>query len=209
MDFVLWNEGTFSEKLFSGIRFWIRWIAEKVGSGNRTAEGEAEEDEKSVRAFHQNAERLLDTHGSAVLRMAYSYLHNMSDAEDILQETYLAAYSKLDRFQGGNLTGWLVTIGKNLAINEYQKRRKEINVDFQENESLFGVYRVEERTETPLLDLADKILSEEEFQILTLCAVAGYKRREVAEILKIPLGTVTWRYHEAIKKLKAQWREEA
>ena len=84
MDFVLWNEGTFSEKLFSGIRFWIRWIAEKVGSGNRTAEGEAEEDEKSVRAFHQNAERLLDTHGSAVLRMAYSYLHNMSDAEDIL-----------------------------------------------------------------------------------------------------------------------------
>ena len=87
MDFVLWNEGTFSEKLFSGICFWIRWIAEKVWSGYRAAEVEAEEDEKSVRAFHQNAERLLDTYGNTVLRMAYSYLHNMSDAEEILQET--------------------------------------------------------------------------------------------------------------------------
>ena len=163
-----------------------------------------------LRAGDRDAlERIYDQTYRAVFYAIYYILKDRAASEDILQETYLAAYRKLDRFQGGNLTGWLVTIGKNLAINEYQKRRKEINVDFQENESLFGVYRVEERTETPLIDLADKILSEEEFQILALCAVAGYKRREVAEILKIPLGTVTWRYHEAIKKLKAQWREEA
>ena len=124
MDFVLWNEGTFSEKLFSGIRFWIRWIAEKVGSGNRTAEGEAEEDEKSVRAFHQNAERLLDTHGSAVLRMAYSYLHNMSDAEDILQET-LIKYLKIQPKLEGPVheKAWLLRVAANLSKNRLDYNR--------------------------------------------------------------------------------------
>ena len=36
----------------------------------------------------ENAARLLDVHGDSVLRMAYSYMHNMQDAEDILQEAY-------------------------------------------------------------------------------------------------------------------------
>lgn len=35
------------------------------------------------------AERIMDTYGNAVLRLAYTYVHNMSDAEDILQETLI------------------------------------------------------------------------------------------------------------------------
>lgn len=35
-----------------------------------------------------------------------------------------------------------------------------------------------------------------------LCQVAGYKRREVAQMLNLPIGTVTWKNNEALKKLK-------
>ena len=35
-----------------------------------------------------------------------------------------------------------------------------------------------------------------------LCQVAGYKRREVAEMLDMPIGTVTWKNNEALKKLR-------
>lgn len=105
----------FRQKLFSGIRFWIRWIAEKVGSGYRAAEVEAEEDEKSVRAFHQNAERLLDTYGNTVLRMAYSYLHNMSDAEEILQETLIKYLTVQPELHGSeHEKAWLLPGGSKL-----------------------------------------------------------------------------------------------
>ena len=53
-----------------------------------------------------------------------------------------------------------------------------------------------------LIELALKNLKEVEFQILMLCEIKGYKRREVAEMLDMPIGTVTWHYNQALKKLK-------
>lgn len=44
------------------------------------------------------AARLLDAHGDAILRLAYSYLHNMSDAEDILQDTLMPLSAQAARF---------------------------------------------------------------------------------------------------------------
>lgn len=41
-----------------------------------------------------------------------------------------------------------------------------------------------------------------------LCQVSGYKRREVSEMLGIPIGTVTWKNNEALKKLKAYLQKE-
>ena len=40
-------------------------------------------------AVNMQAARVLDEYGNSILRLAYSYLHNMSDAEDILQETLI------------------------------------------------------------------------------------------------------------------------
>ena len=56
--------------------------------------------------------------------------------------------------------------------------------------------------------MAAKVLAEDEYEILMLCQVAGYKRREVADMLKIPIGTVTWKNNEALKKLKAHLEKE-
>ena len=60
-----------------------------------------------------------------------------------------------------------------------------------------------------IFDVAAKILNEDEYQIVMLCQVAGYKRREVASKLNIPIGTVTWKNNEALKKLKQYLEKEA
>ena len=59
-----------------------------------------------------------------------------------------------------------------------------------------------------IFDLAAKILTEEEYRIVMMCQVAGYKRREAAELLDMPIGTVTWKFNEAIKKLKQNLEKE-
>ena len=51
--------------------------------------------------------------------------------------------------------------------------------------------------------------NEDEYQIVMLCQVSGYKRREVASKLNIPIGTVTWKNNEALKKLKQYLEKEA
>ena len=127
-------------------------------------------------------------------------------AEDILQETYVRALRSLDLYTPGtNFTAWLARIGKNLALNFIKRAKREVSTDFQEDTYKYGT----QETQLPyLFDLAAKILSEEEYEILMLCQVAGYKRREVAQMLQLPIGTVTWKNNEALKKLKRELSKE-
>ena len=53
-----------------------------------------------------------------------------------------------------------------------------------------------------------KILKEEDYKILYLYIIGEYKHREIAEILNLPLGTVTWKYKNSLKKLKKVLLEE-
>ena len=127
-------------------------------------------------------------------------------AEDVLQETYVRALSSLGQYrEHTNFTAWLTTVGKSIALNLLKKRAREVTTDFNEDPHSLGT----RETELPFIfDLAGKVLSEEEYEIVMLCQVAGYKRREVAEMLGIPLSTVTWKNNEALKKLRAKLDEE-
>lgn len=121
-------------------------------------------------------------------------------AEDLLQETYIKAIRAIGAYEENtNFTAWLTRIGKNLALNHVKRAAREVATDFDVEAYRFGTAE----TEIPFIfDVAAKVLSEEEYEILMLCQVSGYKRREVAQLLQIPIGTVTWKNNEALKKLK-------
>lgn len=127
-------------------------------------------------------------------------------AEDILQETYVKAVRALDRYEAGtNFTAWLSRIGKNLALNHIKAAKREIPTDFDADAYRYGT----QETELPyLFETAAKLLSEEEYEILMLCQVSGYKRKEVAQMLQMPIGTVTWKNNEALKKLRIYLQKE-
>lgn len=56
----------------------------------------------------------------------------------------------------------------------------------------------------PYLDELTATLTEEEREIVIMHAVWGYKHKEIAKEKGLPLGTVTWKYNEAIKKLRKE-----
>ena len=86
-----------------------------------------------------------------------------------------------------------------------KKHKREIPTDFEAEAYKFGSA---EAAIPYIFDLAARVLTEEEYRILMLCQVSGYKRREVAQMLGIPIGTVTWKNNEALKKLKKQMEKE-
>ncbi|MCR4562604.1 MAG: RNA polymerase sigma factor [Bacilli bacterium] len=128
-------------------------------------------------------------------------------AEDVMQDTYVTCYKSINTYkEGTNPKNWLLTIAKNSAISELKKRNREISYDFSDDRHPDGVYYLGD-IESPTITLANKVLSEEEFNIVMMYAIGDYKHREIADILHLPLGTVTWKYANALKKLKAAIEE--
>lgn len=129
-------------------------------------------------------------------------LNNKAQAEDVAQETFVTAFKNIQKYQSDNITAWLVTIARNLAINCYNRNKRETIVDFQENASYFGSYEIGNNEGNGIFELALKVLDETDYQIMIMSIVSGYKRREIAEVLKIPISTVSWRYKKALQILK-------
>lgn len=144
------------------------------------------------------------THKIVYFNILYIVKSKMT-AEDLLHDTYIRAIQNLASYQQGtNFTAWVVRIGKNLALNYIQRYKRETLTDFSEQSYRFGTTE----TELPyIFDVARKVLSEEEYQIVMMCQVAGYKRREVAAMLDMPIATITWKNNQALNKLQKHLQE--
>ena len=151
---------------------------------------------------------------SAALRMT----RNASDAEDLVQETFLKAYRSFAGFQEGtNLRAWLFRILTNTYINVYRaKQRRPIETDLDDVEDLYMYRRIgalqssSRSAEDQMFDLftddeVKQSLEElpENFRLPVLLAdVEGFAYREIAEMLDIPIGTVMSRLHRGRKAMQ-------
>jgi RNA polymerase sigma-70 factor (ECF subfamily) len=173
--------------------------------------------------FAEQAMPFMDSLYGAALRLT----RNASDAEDLVQETYLKAYRGFGGFQEGtNLRAWLYRILTNTFINSYRaKKRRPDETDLDETEDLY-LYRklggleaamAGRSAEDELMDLfSDAEVKEavealpEQFRIAVLLAdVEGFSYKEIAEILDIPIGTVMSRLHRGRKALQRRLYEFA
>lgn len=134
---------------------------------------------------------------------------NSNDVDDIIQETYIKVKGAAHLYKPeGKALSWIFKIAQNEARMIWRKTK---NVTFQElsdagEEIAFdNVKNVEDRE---LLRHAFTVLSKEEIQIVTLYLVSGFKHREIAEILGIPLATVLSKYRRGLKKMEKRLRQE-
>lgn len=99
----------------------VRWIKDRLGAmmsymaawrdGATTGQEQASREDAN-----RQAARLLDQYGNRILRLAYTYLHNMSDAEDILQDTLLQFLKKAHSFYSAeHEKAWLLRVAANLS----------------------------------------------------------------------------------------------
>lgn len=151
----------------------------------------------SERAF----EALYEGMKRGVFALAYSYLRNYADSEDTVQETFLIVKRRAHLYEKGtNARAWVFQIAKNIALDELRRRKRRKEAEFIKDEGV--------ETPLPFLDELTASLSEEEREIVLMHAVWGYRHKEIAEEKGLPLGTVTWKYNEAIKKLRKEQEEQ-
>lgn len=134
-----------------------------------------------------------------------SILKDKSLSEDIMQETYLRALEKIHSYKPRySFNSWIITIARNLAINEFNRRKRELMIDPSENEIVFGTIESMSEKELLIKEMLE-FLSEEEREIVIMHIIGDMRHREIAEVLGKPIGTITWKYNDAIKKLKNKY----
>ena len=145
---------------------------------------------------------------------------NRTDAEDLVQETFIKAWRAFDSYQQGtNLRAWLFRIMTNTYINKYNAQlRKPLETELDEVEELYlfkrlGAFdqsKINQSAEDQMLELftdeeVKNAIEElpEGFRIpLLMSDVEGFSYKEIAEIMDTPVGTVMSRLHRGRKLLR-------
>ncbi|MBQ8658382.1 MAG: RNA polymerase sigma factor [Clostridia bacterium] len=137
-----------------------------------------------------------------VYAVCLGVVKNAALAEELTQETFVTVWEKSGTFKGNGYKTWILTIAKNKSFNALKRGKREVFVDFSENENLGGRYEISDRVETGVaLKAALELLNETDRQIVLL-KNTGVKTKEISALLSMPRGTVSWRYAEALKRLK-------
>lgn len=140
---------------------------------------------------------VISEYADTVYRVAYQYLLNSADAEDVVQEVFIALY-KHGRIDGAEQTkAWLIRVAINKSINVYRanKRRRDLTT------SLNDIIAEESASHSEVVYALSE-LSAEDRELIYLHYFEGYKAEEIAKILKCTQGAVHKRLSRARQKLK-------
>lgn len=157
------------------------------------------------REFEEKISENIDSLYNLAIRMT----HNKQDAEDLIQKSVLRAYRFFYKFKRGtNFKAWIMTILRNIFINEYRKRMKEPQmVDFEKVKdfiSLPEINGVQEEIFSEKIKASIDRLSDELRTTLTLFYTENFSYKEIAKIMDVPMGTVMSRLYTARQVIKKQ-----
>lgn len=151
----------------------------------------------------------IDKNKQKLYRMAWSYLENKSDVEDVFHNSIIKVVENISSLKNVlAFEGWFLSILLNECRKILRERRKVQPLEFVEiNDS--SAYSTETQVEN--LDLIGglKSINEEYRELILLKYYSGYSQKEIAEILNIPLGTVKTKIFRGLKILRNIMRREA
>ena len=148
-------------------------------------------------------ERLFCDTKKQVFSFVLSMVGNVSDAEDILQETYLKVYHFAGKYKPqGKAMSWIFKIAHNEVKMYFRKKGNHKTEDFDQLENVITFEQVSGLEDRLVLESAFRYIKEKDRTILMLHLVSGFKHREIAELMNCPLSTVLSKYNRALKQLK-------
>lgn len=174
-------------------------------------------------------ESIMRRYSQRLYRLAYGLMGEASEAEDVLQESYVRAYHRLSSFAGkASLGAWLARIVRNEAIDRLRARRARqglvtLEGDLKNADDSMPSLLEQAPSESPhyspelsvardelraALERAIASLPAQFRSVFMLRAVKGLSINETAQYLEIPVGTVKTRDHRARRLLRDKLRSE-
>jgi RNA polymerase sigma-70 factor (ECF subfamily) len=164
-----------------------------------------EETSPASRFLHRTRSRLLQAFERELLtllprlrRFARALAHDSADADDLLQVALERALKARNQWAPGTrLDAWMMRIVRNCWIDEMRSRARRARTFAPEEEGeMVGVdlqHEIDAKAEMRAVDRAMASLSPEQREVIALVLVEGLAYREAAELLEIPMGTLTSR----------------
>jgi RNA polymerase sigma factor (sigma-70 family) len=168
-------------------------LAERLRAGDETALREA-----------------YDRHGSAVLYLAQRLLGNRSDAEDVTQVTFVAAWLGRDGFdpEKGTLLGWLLGIARRKVVDRIRvAAREQRTTETMQAQQPAPVAEESPERIVDRLVVADELgrLPEEQRRTLELAFYDDLTHPQIAAATGLPLGTVKSHIRRGMANLRRRW----
>lgn len=149
---------------------------------------------------------LLERHYDLIYRLAYRFLGNRGDAEDLTQEVCIGLVRKVKSFRGGSrFSTWLYRVVVNAARDRLRRRQADerLSAGYAEVSELRRAGDEARRRESEWLRASLDTLSDELRETAVLVLAEELNHAEAGKVLGVKESTVSWRMHELRKKLKA------
>jgi len=158
----------------------------------------------------------VEQHYKRIYAFLYRLLQDAALAEDMTQDTFAAAWRSLDQFEGrASFATWLHKIALN-TYRDYRRRERLVVIPMdveataalpdpaQELIECLEAEELQQRVQQAVAGLPEIYR-----EVVILHCYQGLKHSEVAELLDVPMGTVQYRLHVSLDKLRTVLREEA
>jgi RNA polymerase sigma factor (sigma-70 family) len=165
---------------------------------------------RDERAFGE----LFDRHSKAVFRFAYSLTHDNTEAQELVQETFITTWKRLAdiRLAGDSMLPWLLVTTRNHSKNLHRKTQRAAMLPLDEHirsgHRDFAAEKEQVRDELEWAFAAVRQLSETDQRIVELCLYEGHSYKEAAMQLGLSVPSVTKRVERTRTKLRQQRDEE-
>ena len=149
-------------------------------------------------------QQVYQSYGKYIYIILYDVLKNKEDAEDVTTEFFLKLWKVADKYQEGHgHKAWMGRIAHNMAIDFIRKKKPQISYEEMVEDEEIADENFESNTvDKMVINEAVKTLKTEEQEIVNMKILLQMTFQEIADALEKPMGTVTWKYRQAMEKLR-------
>jgi RNA polymerase sigma-70 factor (ECF subfamily) len=150
-------------------------------------------------------------HLDAAHNLAWWFLKNRQDAEDVVQESVMKAFRSFDEMKGPDAKPWLMQIVRNGCLRFLDRRNRMKLVPFEECDDPVASFEGASLRALEARQVQDALMELPELyrEVLVLRELEGMNYAEIAEVISAPVGTVMSRIHRARTMLARILREGA
>lgn len=177
----------------------------------------------------QGLRQIYEAYARYIYTIVYGILGNRENAEDVTSEFFIKFWEKADSYKpGGGHKGYLATMARHMAIDYLRKYKKEeltaavhdIRKEEDDREESAVTGKITRKMELSQDGVEAEVIEKMNLQEILQILKPGERRivdmkvlgemtfKEIAGVLALPMGTVTWKYQNAMKKLRRCGYEE-